>query len=71
MNQADIERIITQGESQTLEFKRSTGQLTRAGETLCGMLNGVGGAVLFGVTDSGELNGPDATEPPNTQEHNA
>ena len=71
MTKADIERIVAQGESQTLEFERTTGQLTRAGEALCGMLNGVGGAVLFGVADAGELNGPDATAPPEPQEHNA
>jgi len=57
MSKADIERIVAQGESQTLEFERSTGQLTRAGETLCGMLNGSGGMVMVGVTDSGEVVG--------------
>ncbi|NOY25463.1 MAG: ATP-binding protein [Oligoflexia bacterium] len=57
MNRADIEPIVARGESGIVEFKRSTGQLTRAGETLCGMLNGAGGVVLLGVTDSGEIVG--------------
>jgi hypothetical protein len=30
MSKADIERIVAQGESQTMDFERSTGQLTRA-----------------------------------------
>ena len=42
------------GESETVEFKRSTGQSTTAAKTLCAMLNGTGAMVLFGVTDKGK-----------------
>lgn len=40
MKLLDIEQRIEAGESETLEFKKSTGQLSRAGETLCAFLNG-------------------------------
>ena len=45
MNPAAIERRVFGGEPATLEFK-STGQLNRAGETLCAFLNGDGGTVI-------------------------
>jgi ATP-dependent DNA helicase RecG len=40
---------VAQGESETLEFKASTGQRSDGMKAACGMLNGVGGFVLFGV----------------------
>jgi len=42
----DMEKLVAQGESETLEMKRSTAQLPRAGETLCAFLNGQGGMVV-------------------------
>ena len=48
-----VEKLIQNGESETVEFKRFTGQRTTAAKTLCGMLNGTEGMVLFGVTDKG------------------
>ena len=62
MTRDELRRLVAGGESETLEFKRSTGQLTRAGETLCGMLNGEGGAVLLGVTDAGEIVGQEVAD---------
>ncbi len=53
MQLQDVEKLIRNGEFETVEFKRSTGQRTAAPKTLCGMLNGTGGMVLFGVTDKG------------------
>lgn len=52
-----LQSIIAQGESETLEFKRSTAELQRAGQTLCGFLNGDGGQVLLGVGPKGQLVG--------------
>ena len=52
-----ITDLIARGESETLELKRSTAQLPRAGQTLCAFLNGEGGRVIFGVTDRGEVVG--------------
>ena len=37
---AVLQSIITLGQSETVEFKRSTAELRRAGETLCVFLNG-------------------------------
>ncbi|MFH1532402.1 MAG: Fic family protein [Pseudomonadota bacterium] len=51
MNLDDIKRLATAGESETVEFKRSTAELPRAAETLCACLSGQGGQVLIGVWD--------------------
>ena len=53
MDRNELEHLVQQGESETLEFKKSTAQFRRAMETLCGMLNGSGGRVLIGVTPRG------------------
>ncbi len=53
----ELEQLIELGESETVEFKKSTAQLRRAMETLCGMLNGSGGHVLVGVTPQGRIIG--------------
>ena len=45
---ATLQSLIAQGESETLEFKRSTAELRRVGETLSAFLNGDGGQVLLG-----------------------
>ncbi len=61
----DIQRIqslIAQGESSTIEFKTSTSQLQRAFETICGFLNGNGGSVLLGVSDSGAIVGQEISD---------
>ena len=47
MNIEQVKTIIASGEGSTLEFKKSTGQLSRAMETLCGMLNNDGGHIFF------------------------
>jgi len=53
MQLQDVEKLIQNGEFETVEFKKPTGQLRLATETLCGMLNGTGGMLLFGVTNKG------------------
>ncbi len=53
----ELERIVAAGESETVEFKKSTAQITRAGETLCAFLNGQGGRVFVGVTPEGRIVG--------------
>lgn len=58
----DIQNLIRQGESKTLEFKKSLASLDTAGKALCGFLNQThGGSVLVGVNDNGKIIG---------QEHN-
>jgi ATP-dependent DNA helicase RecG len=57
MTLAELEALICTGESEQLEFKRSTSQLRSGCDTLCAFLNGRGGTVLFGVGDSGRIVG--------------
>ena len=57
MNLQELKRLAAKGESDRLEFKRTTGQRTDAAKTVCAMLNGLGGFVIFGVGDKGELVG--------------
>ena len=59
MNWQTLQQIVNQGESERVELKRSTGQRTDAAKTVCAMLNGVGGFVLFGVHNSKEIMGQD------------
>jgi predicted HTH transcriptional regulator len=43
MQLQDVEKLIRNGESETVEFKMSTGQRTTTAKTLFGMLNRTGG----------------------------
>ena len=52
-----ISELVAAGESETLEFKKTTGQRTNAAKTLCAMLNQRGGLVVFGVTPKGDVVG--------------
>ena len=58
MQLQNVEKLIRNGESETVGFKRSTGQRTTAVKSLCGMLNRTGGIVLFGVTGKGKPTQP-------------
>lgn len=53
----ELKRLVVQGESDRLEFKKSTGQKFEAGKAVCAMLNSLGGFVLFGVSDDGKIIG--------------
>lgn len=57
-----IKGLIDSAESDTVEFKETTGQLERGVETLCAFLNGAGGTVLFGVTDKGKIIGQEMSD---------
>lgn len=57
MSWNDLQQLVEQGESDRLEFKRSTGELREAAETLCGFLNEQGGRALFGVANNGRILG--------------
>ncbi|HAZ60099.1 MAG TPA: hypothetical protein DCY89_00835 [Gammaproteobacteria bacterium] len=50
------------GESETQEFKRSTGQRREAARTLCALLNHRGGRVLFGVEPDGRVTGQQVSD---------
>lgn len=62
LNINQLETLIQQKESDSLEFKTSTAKLKAAFETLCGFLNGKGGAVLIGVKDDGTIVGQVVTD---------
>lgn len=53
----ELSEIVAGGESDRLEFKKSTGQRTEAAKTIYAMLNGLGGHLLFGVDAKGSLIG--------------
>lgn len=58
----ELTQLNALGESEGLEFKKTTGQRTRAVEALCGMLNGEGGSVLFGVDNAGRVLGQEVSD---------
>jgi len=60
-NLSELRSLVTGGESERLEFRRSTGQRTEAVKTVCAMLNGLGGICLFGVDDRGEVVGQEVS----------
>ena len=62
MTQAELQQLVVQGESETVECKKTTGQRRRAAETVCGMLNAQGGFVLFGVTPDGDVRGQEVSD---------
>jgi len=53
---------ISEQESETVEFKRSTAQTDRAMKAVCAFLNHKGGAIYFGVSDKNKLTGQDVSE---------
>jgi ATP-dependent DNA helicase RecG len=53
----EVARLVKQGEGSSMEFKRSTGELKEAMQTLCAFLNGAGGTVLVGVRPNGTIEG--------------
>ena len=55
-------RMVAAGESETLEFKSTTGTRREAARTVCAMLNQQGGQVLFGVTPAGRVAGQQVSE---------
>ena len=62
MDRDELQRIVAAGEGETVEFKKSTAQLPRAAETLCGFLNGRGGQVLIGISPGGTIHGQEVTD---------
>ena len=48
MDIEELKYLASSGESETLEFKKSTAKLKTAVQTLCGFLNDGGGNILLG-----------------------
>lgn len=57
MNLEELRQIAEAGESETAEFKKTTGKLVAGARTICAMLNKRGGFVLFGMGDAGRIFG--------------
>ncbi|MFH1254191.1 MAG: ATP-binding protein [bacterium] len=63
MKMSQLKAIVKRGESEFLEFKKSTAQLQTAMQTMSAFLNSeVGGTVLIGVTDDGKIIGQEVTD---------
>lgn len=62
MNIEEIEKLISDGESNILELKKSTAQLRSACETACAFLNGDGGIILLGITDDHRIIGQEISD---------
>ena len=62
MVEAAREAVSFSGESETLEFKGTTGARREAAMTVCAFLNQEGGQVLFGVTPAGAVAGQQVGE---------
>lgn len=59
---AQIQAWVALGEGETQEFKRSTANLERGTQTICGMLNRGGGRVLYGVRPDGRIEGQQTSD---------
>lgn len=57
-----VNELIADTENVQVEFKETTGQLERGMETLCAFLNGIGGVVLFGITNNGKIIGQEVSD---------
>ena len=58
----NLKELVRLGESETLEFKKSTALLDGAAQTLCGFLNGKGSIVLIGVNSDQKIIGQTVTD---------
>lgn len=62
MTAEQIATMVAAGESETVEFKSTTGTRREATKTVCAMLNQQGGQVLFGITPEGQVVGQQVSE---------
>jgi len=55
---SQLKTLVKRGESDVLEFKSSTANLTAGMQTVCAFLNSLrGGTIIFGVKDDGQIIG--------------
>lgn len=58
MNIQELLLLIQQGEGHTVEFKKSSTDITKdVYETVCAFSNRDGGHVILGVSDNGTISG--------------
>jgi ATP-dependent DNA helicase RecG len=58
----DIFNLLLKGESETVEFKKSTASLREGIETLCAFANHKGGYLFFGIEDNGKIIGQQVSD---------
>lgn len=58
---AELHAMVSGGETEQIEFKKTTGQRSDGAKAVCAMLNGSGGYLFFGVTDQGDIQGMQVT----------
>ncbi len=57
-----IKKLISNGESELVEFHGSRTRIQTLGKSICGMLNQQGGTILFGVDDRGNASSVEDAE---------
>lgn len=62
MRLAELQVLVRRGESETLEFKETTGLLQEGFRDLSSFLNRSGGTVLFGIQPSGKISGQQVSD---------
>lgn len=62
MKETELKYLIIQGESETVEFKKSTSLIKEIIETVCAFANTNGGYVFVGVTDDAKPVGLEITD---------
>ena len=61
MDLMELEKLTEKGESENIEFKKTTAQQRQGTKTVCSMLNNVGGFVFYGIDDKGKIIGQEVT----------
>ncbi len=61
MDQKQLNEVIENGETEEVEFKKSTAQLEKGLRAICAFLNYRGGAVYFGI-DKGKFVGQQVSD---------
>jgi ATP-dependent DNA helicase RecG len=62
VNFNDIQALIANGESKTIEYKKSVAELEKLGKAISGMLNTKGGHSFIGITDSKKIVGTEVND---------
>src|SRR5689334_6694135 len=62
MDLNEICSLISNGETDRIEYKKSLAELDKLGKVLCGLLNAKNGYGFIGITDSGKLIGSEITD---------
>ncbi len=62
MDFKDVESLIANGESRTVEYKKSVAELEALGKSISGMLNAKGGYGFIGITNTKKIIGAEVTD---------